>query len=330
VSDSRRPRAVSRRRALGLLGTGAAALAGAVLLGCGNEGGVTAVTAPTPSGESVTPPASTPEPPKGPPPALAAGRDQRSLLPGTPWETPLRMTHSGRPGSRVLVLGGVHGNEPGGWLAAEAIAEWEPRAGSLLVIPRANLLATRVVERTLPELGDLNRLYPGSDGPVALPMARMAAAIIAVAREFEVDLVLDLHESWGFYLERGANTGTAFIGQTVAKGSGPVPNVFLQDAVASVNERITAREELTFRERIGQPGQGGQPGSSATPSTVQPPATGPTPGGGASTSSLNIGVHVPGATAVLIEMGQMAQAESRRSALHQLLVTEILTRHGTL
>jgi Succinylglutamate desuccinylase / Aspartoacylase family len=329
VTGPRSPRTpatrLTRRRALGLLGSGTLAMAGAALLGCGNEGGLTMLATPPPPLEVAPAPTvpPTPEPPKGPPPPITAGRATRLMLEGTPWQTPLVMTHSGQPGSRVLVLGGVHGNEPGGWAAAEAISDWEPKAGSLLVIPRANIVATRVYERTLPELGDLNRLYPGST-TAALPMARMAAAIVGVAREFEVDLVLDLHESWGFYLERGANGGTAFIGQTVAKGNGPLPNSYFSEAVAAVNTRISPREELTFRERIGQPNP------SATPSVTPTPGVGGVLPGGAGTSSLSIGVHVPGATAVLIEMGQIAQAESRRSALHQALVTEILTRHGTL
>jgi len=28
-----------------------------------------------------------------------------------------------------MVLGGVHGNEPGGWLAADEVATWQPAAG---------------------------------------------------------------------------------------------------------------------------------------------------------------------------------------------------------
>ncbi len=256
--------------------------------------------------------------PSGPPPPLPPGREQRLLMPSTPWQTPLVATHSGREGARVLVLGGVHGNEPGGWLAAESVAEWEPSAGSLLVIPRANVVATRAFERTFPDLGDLNRLYPGAEDG-ALPMARMAASIIRVVREFEVDLVLDMHESWGFYLERGANTGTAFIGQTVTRGDGPLPEAFVRDAVSAVNTLITPREELTFRGRLPQPAPG------ATPS----PGFGGQPGG-RSTSSLSIGTHVPGVTAILVEMGQIEQAESRRRDLHMLLAREILTRHGVL
>ena len=42
---------------------------------------------------------------------------------GTPYETPLYIFGSGQPGEIITVLGGVHGNEPGGWLAAERIVE---------------------------------------------------------------------------------------------------------------------------------------------------------------------------------------------------------------
>jgi predicted deacylase len=40
-----------------------------------------------------------------------------------------------------MVLGGVHGNEPGGWFAAETVADWVPASGELLVLPRANITA---------------------------------------------------------------------------------------------------------------------------------------------------------------------------------------------
>ncbi len=320
-----RPLRLSRRDALRTLGAGIVGLGGAALLGC---------SAPTAESRAVLAPVvppevapaearqeapSTPTPPPGPPPPLPAGRERRALLADTLWQTPLVATHSGHEGPRVLILGGVHGNEPGGWLAAESVVDWEPAAGSLLVIPRANVVATRVYERTLPDLGDLNRSYPGAaDG--LLPMSRMASAIIEVVREFQVDLVLDMHESWGFYLERGANSGTAFIGQTVTRGEGPLPEVFVRDAVEAVNARITAREELTFRGRLPQP----------APNATPPPSLGGVQPGGRSTSSLSIGTHVPGTTAILVEMGQMEQPEHRRRDLHLLLAQELLTRHGVL
>ncbi|MDA0815307.1 MAG: succinylglutamate desuccinylase/aspartoacylase family protein [Chloroflexi bacterium] len=92
---------------------------------------------------------------------------------GTEWEAEGVIFHSGIAGSRVMVLGGVHGNEPGGWIAAEEVANWEVQRGALIVLPRLNWRSAAAFERTLGGFGDLNRLYPGhAEG---LPMARMAA-----------------------------------------------------------------------------------------------------------------------------------------------------------
>ncbi|TAJ20429.1 MAG: twin-arginine translocation signal domain-containing protein, partial [Dehalococcoidia bacterium] len=136
-------------------------------------------------------------------PAWVTGRSERMLLPETPWQSLLTVTRGQKPGPTVFILGGVHGDEPGARIAAEEIARWMPAAGTLIVLPRANELAIQADVRTLPELGDLNRLYPGN--ATGLPMARMAAAIIDVAREFKAATVYDMHESWGFFTERPRN-----------------------------------------------------------------------------------------------------------------------------
>src|SRR5690606_11190800 len=120
---------------------------------------------------------------------------------------------SGVAGPVVIVLGGVHGNEPGGWLAADEIATWDVTAGSLVVAPRMNVEAIEGFVRTTEELGDLNRLFPG-DAASELPMERMAAALVEAATELRAEVLLDLHESWGFYAGR-VQSGTAFLGQTV-------------------------------------------------------------------------------------------------------------------
>ena len=236
---------------------------------------------------------------------------------------PLVITHSGVEGARVMVLGGVHGNEPGGWLAAEEIAGWEPSTGSLLVVPRANVLATRALVRTLPELGDLNRLSPGAAAS-ELPMARMAAAITSAAREFEVDLLLDLHESWGFYAERTQN-GTAFLGQTVSKGRGPIELDEVRAIADAVNERTTPREQLIVRDRFSFRWRG------PARELIDPLALYELSAlGFRGSSSLSLGGHVEGLTPVLVEMGQERQPEARRAELHRLLVRAALDQHGML
>jgi predicted deacylase len=263
------------------------------------------------------------ERPPRPEPAWARG-DRRQLerlaLPGTDWETPIYINRSGEPGPSVMVLGGVHGNEPGGWAAAETIADWMPDRGLTVVIPRANIVATEAFERTLPELGDLNRFYPGepAESVNAFPMQWMAYSIIELAREFEVSLLLDLHESWGFFNERTQN-GTAFLGQTVTNGASTEETGRIEAIALEVNEQITEREQLVIRDRFRNRFQRTTPNTNFDPSW---------PRGG--TSSLGIGQFVPGLVPVLIEMGQQDQPEARRSELHQLIVRTSLRHEGML
>jgi uncharacterized protein len=255
---------------------------------------------------AAAPPTPEPEPPF----VVPAGEEVRQLMPATPWETPLYVFGSGLAGPIVMVLGGVHGNEPGGWEAAEEVVDSvRPSSGALLVIPRANRVATRLFERTTDEMGDLNRMYPGD--PNGQPMARMAHEIVEVLRAYRATVVLDLHESWGFYNERTQN-GTAFLGQTVSASAEPGITL-ARNVVESVNTRILySHEEMFFREWGGQRSST----AAANPGITQ-----------GSRSSLGLYTHVPGASAILVEMGQQQELR-RRVALHVDFVKETLHQLG--
>ena len=342
----------SRRRFLQLAASGGL---GGLLLACGaggDEGDRSAVaptasptaTPPPPTATATATPTATPSPtptatptpvpatatptptptPTPEPTPWSAGREEIALLEGTEWETPLIAQHSGEQGPAVLVLGGVHGNEPGSWLATEEIADWQPVRGSLIVIPRANIIATRVGERTLPELGDLNRLYPGSHD-AELPMARMAAQIVEAAQRYGVSLVLDLHESWGFYVERGSNRGTAFLGQTITGGPGGDGEGIATRIAEDFNAQLEIeRDHLIARDR----GSWGFTSSQGGPPTDDTSSWGWRPGRGG--SSLSLGRYVEGLTPVLVEMGQQRQTLERRAELHRLVVQVALTQRAML
>lgn len=303
---------------------GTAGIAGAAMLGCSPgkrtprgqagaldievalQGRPTLEPAPTPTAMPRAPaPTSTPRP---------RGTEVRLLLAGTPHETPLVIHDSGTHGPAALVLGGVHGNEPGGWLAGDEVAKWEPAAGTLLVVPRANVTALNAFVRTFEEIGDLNRLYPGN-ADSALMMERMAHAILDAAREFEGDLLLDMHESWAFYAEYPPNSGTGALGQTITVGVGPMQADFGQRLAEKVNPHITQREQMIVRDgtRFSRP--------AATPAPGQP---------NRGRSSLSAGGHVAGLTPVLVEMGQTDQPLERRIELHLLTARAALELVGVL
>ena len=239
--------------------------------------------------------------------------EERALMPGTPWETRLSIRHSGLRGPAVLVLGGVHGNEPGGWLAAEQVASWVPATGSLLVVPRANVLAIPDFVRTTEELGDLNRLYPG-DPASAFPMERMAAAIVATAVEFQCEVLLDMHESWAFYAEY-PGTGTGALGQTITPGVGPRRETIGAEMAAHVNTVVSVREQFIVRDGT----------------TFRRPDATPPPGQtNRGRSSLSVGGYVPSLTPILVEMGQEHQEIDRRVELHLLTARALLELLGVV
>jgi predicted deacylase len=68
---------------------------------------------------------------------------------------------------------------------------------ALVVLPSVNVLAIHAGRRTFPELGDLNRFYPGEppESISVFPMQRIAGAILNLFEQFEASMLLDLHES---------------------------------------------------------------------------------------------------------------------------------------
>jgi hypothetical protein len=293
------------RRAF-LASSAAVALASCTPGSGGNSGGSGKVVAPQIAADGTEPPTSTPTATATPSPTptpIAKGIEERTLLAGTASATKMIIRHSGVRGPAMMILGGVHGNEPGGWLAGDEVANWEPAAGSLIVVPRANVRALNSFVRTFDDIGDLNRLYPGNAESPFL-MEQMAHQFLETCREFKVSLLLDMHESWAFYAEYPPNSGTGALGQTITAGPGPQQADFAQRMAALANPEATQREQFIVREgsRFGRPT--GTPSPNETPTATR------------GRSSLSAGGHVAGLTPILVEMGQTDQPVERRIQLH--------------
>jgi len=100
---------------------------------------------------------------------------------------------SGRDGPVVVVLGGVHGDEPEGVLAAGRLAT-EPvplRRGTLRVVPICNEEAFAAGSRVTPaDGGNLARSFPGHpDGT----LTERLAAVLGGQVLADADLLVDLH-----------------------------------------------------------------------------------------------------------------------------------------
>lgn len=125
-------------------------------------------------------------------PMTAAWRERR--LGGGPGLDVLELD-SGAPGPTVVVLGGVHGNEVGGIVAAGRLAgtALPLRAGRLRVVPVTHEAAYEADSRTGPGDGlNLARVFPGR--PDGSPTERLAHLVTEELLR-TADVLVDLHTS---------------------------------------------------------------------------------------------------------------------------------------
>lgn len=118
-------------------------------------------------------------------------------------QTPLAFTlhklESGLPGPTVLVVGGIQGDEPGGFHAASLlVTDYRVSRGQLWVVPNLNFES--IIKRSRGLNGDMNRKFAtlASDDPDYHEVERIKALITAP----EIDFIINLHDGSGFYRER--------------------------------------------------------------------------------------------------------------------------------
>jgi predicted deacylase len=94
----------------------------------------------------------------------------------------------------LFVVGGIHGDEAAGWMAADRLREEAALCcGTLYILSPANRIGAQNNTRATGEWGDLNRQFPGD--PQGTPAQQLAAAIVGEIQKASPALVLDLHEA---------------------------------------------------------------------------------------------------------------------------------------
>ncbi len=128
------------------------------------------------------------------------------LMEGTPYETRFHVIRGAEPGATVAVFGGLHGNEPAGYLAARKVADWTVTRGTLVVLPDAHAEAIRRGVRGYP--ANFNAMFPGrADGDV---MEQLAFEVFGILHEHPADVLLTLHESVGMHVDDPNRFGQTF------------------------------------------------------------------------------------------------------------------------
>jgi len=109
-----------------------------------------------------------------------------------------------------MIVAGTHGNEKAGIKAAEYLKEnIEIEKGTLIIIPKANILACEENVRCFPPEINLNRVYPGN--PQGNSVEKLAYEIFNLMKRYNIGLLVDLHESREFYRVNPNNYGQTVV-----------------------------------------------------------------------------------------------------------------------
>lgn len=111
-------------------------------------------------------------------------------------EFTLHKLESNQPGPTVLVVGGIQGDEPGGFHAASLlVTDYKVTRGKLWVVPNLNFES--IIKRSRGVNGDMNRKFASlkRDDPDYRSVERIKQLI----KSPEIDFIINLHDGSGFY-----------------------------------------------------------------------------------------------------------------------------------
>ncbi|MCT4535761.1 M14 family metallopeptidase [Halodesulfovibrio sp.] len=99
-------------------------------------------------------------------------------------------------GPTILVIGGIQGDEPGGFSAAGMlVSHYEITKGNIWVVPNLNFLS--IIKSSRGSYGDMNRKFAALDKND--PDYASVQRIKKIIRNKQIDMVLNLHDGSGFY-----------------------------------------------------------------------------------------------------------------------------------
>ncbi|MEM7011614.1 MAG: succinylglutamate desuccinylase/aspartoacylase family protein [Verrucomicrobiota bacterium] len=228
----------------------------------------------------------------------------------TAWETEYHVVDSGVDGPNVLIVGGMHGDEPSGWRAAEQIRHWPIVKGKMIVIPRANVLGLQANTRYVPNQPeaerDLNRNFPQTKADSnfkANPRGELAAALWQFATKAKPDWVIDLHEGYEFNISHEPPEGKKkSVGSSVIYRQSEELDALARKIQAAANETVTDP-----KKRFSLLGRGP-----------------------VSTGLARACINVIGAEAMILETTFKDQPISLRTRQHRAMANVILQHIGVL
>ena len=121
-------------------------------------------------------------------------REHLVYFPNTAYELNIYKIKGKKPGKTLMLIGGIQGNEPGGFLSADLYADMRLEKGNLVVVPRANFYS--IITNLRGPNGDLNRKFNLEDNA-----STVEDQIVSILKKLinDSDYLLNLHDGAGYY-----------------------------------------------------------------------------------------------------------------------------------
>lgn len=128
--------------------------------------------------------------------AAAQKRIHTIFFEGTDHELHVYNVYGEIPGKTLLLIGGIQGDEPGGFLSVDHYADISLAKGNLIVVPRANFQSIILKRRKIND--DMNRKFAED------LKHNYETKIVEILKKLinESDCMLNLHDGSGFYSDK--------------------------------------------------------------------------------------------------------------------------------
>lgn len=158
------------------------------------------------------------------------------------YETPFYAIIGKTEHPKILVDGGMHGDEIASYMACDSIIrKINVLEGTLIIIPRLNILACQQNRRYINM--DLNHAFPGSIGSDTYEF-RLAYELMYNVDSVKPDIIINLHEAYNKYDSEYKNDSDKAFGQIVITCIKPFEDL-LVNTVYEINMNI-AHEDYKF------------------------------------------------------------------------------------
>ncbi|ABW68006.1 M14/M99 family metallopeptidase [Desulfosudis oleivorans] len=126
--------------------------------------------------------------------ALSQRAEHVVYFENTDYELHVYRLYGREDGKTLLLIGGIQGDEPGGFLSADLYVDLTLARGNLIVVPRANFQSILMQRRQVNK--DMNRTFSGD-----VDRNSYEARVVEILKELiaESDCMLNLHDGSGFY-----------------------------------------------------------------------------------------------------------------------------------